>query len=169
MLAGAGRRWKNALRRPSADCGYELVRAHPYKESEKHGFISSQKEGMQVFAGIDPNAPLIVAEAVWQYSHHVLHGLIDASRADSDGRELVGHLAGAGRHAESQWLAHQGRREIFDDLERGFHRRLLPRLSAALARRRPRQAQDAARHASGRTCKSAAKERSWARRWPSNC
>ncbi|MFA7236182.1 MAG: fucose isomerase [Phycisphaeraceae bacterium] len=59
-----------------AQCGYELVRAHPYKESEKHGFIGSQKEGMCVFAGIDPDAKLIVAEAVWQYSHHLLHGLV---------------------------------------------------------------------------------------------
>src|SRR5882724_10705493 len=56
--------------------GGRLVRAHPYKPAEKHGFIGSQKEGMQVFAGIDPRAPLIVAEAVWQYSHHLLHGLI---------------------------------------------------------------------------------------------
>src|SRR5438874_3742941 len=31
---------------------------------------------MHVFAGIDPKAPLIVAESVWQYSHHVLAGLI---------------------------------------------------------------------------------------------
>ena len=46
------------------------------KEDEQHGFIGSQKEGMQVFATIDRHAPLIVAEAVWQYSHHVLHGLI---------------------------------------------------------------------------------------------
>lgn len=59
-----------------ARLGYELVRAHPYKEDERHGFISSQKEGMCVFAGIDPNAKLIVAEAVWQYSHHVLAGLL---------------------------------------------------------------------------------------------
>jgi L-fucose isomerase-like protein len=57
-------------------CGYELVRAHPYKEDQKHGFIASQKEGMQVFATLDPDAKLIVAEAVWQYSHHVLAGLI---------------------------------------------------------------------------------------------
>jgi hypothetical protein len=57
-------------------CGYELNRAHPYKEDQKHGFISSQKEGMEVFANIDPEAKLIVAEAVWQYSHHVLAGLI---------------------------------------------------------------------------------------------
>ena len=56
--------------------GYELVRAHPYKAHERHGFIGSQKEGMEVFRNIDPAAPLIVAEAVWQYSHHVLHGLI---------------------------------------------------------------------------------------------
>ena len=59
-----------------AGAGYELVRAHPFKESEGHGFISSQKEGMAVFATIDPKAPLIVAESVWQYSHHLLHGLI---------------------------------------------------------------------------------------------
>src|SRR5438552_5110550 len=56
--------------------GYALVRAHPYKADQKHGFIQSQKEGMEVFRGIDPKAPLIVAEAVWQYSHHVLHGLL---------------------------------------------------------------------------------------------
>jgi L-fucose isomerase, C-terminal domain len=57
-------------------CGVRLVRAHPYKPELKHGFIGSQKEGMEVFAGIDPHAPIIVAEAVWQYSHHILHGLI---------------------------------------------------------------------------------------------
>ncbi len=57
-------------------CGYELIRAHKYRPSRKHGFIGSQKEGMQVFAGIDPDAKLIVAEAVWQYSHHVLPGLM---------------------------------------------------------------------------------------------
>jgi hypothetical protein len=56
--------------------GFKLVRAHPYKPAQRHGFIGSQKEGMEVFARIDPTAPLIVAEAVWQYSHHLLHGLI---------------------------------------------------------------------------------------------
>ena len=55
--------------------GWNVVRAHPYKEEERHGFIASQKEGREVFRGLDPEAPLIVAEAVWQYSHHVLHGL----------------------------------------------------------------------------------------------
>jgi hypothetical protein len=31
--------------------------------------------GLEVFTTIPPDAPLIVAEAVWQYSHHVLAGL----------------------------------------------------------------------------------------------
>lgn len=55
--------------------GHSVRRAHPIKEDLGHGFISSQREGMDIFAGIDPGAPIIVAEAVWQYSHHVLPGL----------------------------------------------------------------------------------------------
>jgi len=38
--------------------------------------IDSQKMGMEVFRHIDENAKLIVAESLWQYSHHVLAGLI---------------------------------------------------------------------------------------------
>src|SRR5687767_6392432 len=48
-----------ALKGALAAEGHELVRAHPYKEEERHGFIGSQKEGMEVFRGIDPEAPLI--------------------------------------------------------------------------------------------------------------
>jgi len=67
---------EQALQKALADAGYELVRAHAYKPDEQHGFIASQKEGMQVFSQIDPKAKLIVAEAVWQYSHHVLSGVL---------------------------------------------------------------------------------------------
>ena len=56
-------------------CGYTLDRAHPADNGTGHGFIASQREGMKVFEAIDPDAPLIVAEAVWQYTHHVLAGL----------------------------------------------------------------------------------------------
>jgi len=55
--------------------GWKVVRAHPFDARKKHGFIDSQKMGMEVFRKLDPGAPLIVAECVWQYSHHVLHGL----------------------------------------------------------------------------------------------
>jgi len=56
--------------------GWKVKRAHPYDPKKKHGFIDSQKYGMEVFRDIPADAPLVVAEAVWQYSHHVLHGLI---------------------------------------------------------------------------------------------
>ena len=55
--------------------GWKLHRGHPLDKVKKHGFIDSQKMGMEVFRNIPPDAPLIIAEAVWQYSHHVLAGL----------------------------------------------------------------------------------------------
>src|SRR5947209_5545549 len=56
--------------------GYHVQRGHPFDPTKKHGFIDSQKYGMQVFRNIPPESPLIVIEAVWQYSHHILHGLV---------------------------------------------------------------------------------------------
>ncbi|MBC8167321.1 MAG: fucose isomerase [Bryobacteraceae bacterium] len=53
----------------------ELKRAHIFDSAKGHGFIDSQKYGMAVFRDIPPDSPLIVVEAVWQYSHHLLHGL----------------------------------------------------------------------------------------------
>src|SRR5487761_2176891 len=55
--------------------GFEIRRGHSLDEAAGHGFIASQKQGMEVFRSLSSTAPLIVAEAVWQYSHHVLHGL----------------------------------------------------------------------------------------------
>jgi hypothetical protein len=72
----AQKEMEDALGRAVGSCGCNLVRAHQYKPAAGHGFIRSQKEGMAVFAKIDPKAKLIVAEAVWQYSHHILSGLM---------------------------------------------------------------------------------------------
>jgi len=58
-----------------AQKGLKLVRAHAYDEKLKHGFISSQRQGMDVFMKIHPQARLVFATAAWQYSHHVLPGL----------------------------------------------------------------------------------------------
>jgi hypothetical protein len=55
--------------------GFEILRGHQYDPEEKHGFISNQRMGMDVFKNTHPETPVIVAEAVWQYSHHVLAGL----------------------------------------------------------------------------------------------
>jgi hypothetical protein len=56
--------------------GVSLKRGHAPYTKAKHGFIDSQRMGIEVFKKLDPEAPLIVAEAVWQYSHHVLAGLL---------------------------------------------------------------------------------------------
>lgn len=58
-----------------AALGVQVTRAHGTDPEEGHGFISSQRMGMDVFRRIPKDAPVIVAEAVWQYSHHVLAGL----------------------------------------------------------------------------------------------
>ncbi|MBA2276594.1 MAG: fucose isomerase [Chloroflexia bacterium] len=55
--------------------GVTVRRGHPFDATQEHGFIDSQKYGMEIFRTIDPEQPLVVAEAVWQYSHHVLAGL----------------------------------------------------------------------------------------------
>ena len=55
--------------------GWRVKRAHAYDPALKHGFIDSQKMGMEVFRKIPANVPVIVAESVWQYTHHVLAGL----------------------------------------------------------------------------------------------
>ena len=64
-----------ALERALNTLGWQLERAHPFDPVLGHGFIHSQRMGMDVFQTIPPDAPLMVAEAVWQYSHHVLPGL----------------------------------------------------------------------------------------------
>jgi len=56
--------------------GWKVRRAHPYDPAQLHGFLDSQKNGIEVFRSIPARAPVIVAEAVWQYTHHVLPGLM---------------------------------------------------------------------------------------------
>src|SRR3977135_1111466 len=61
----------NAIRRE----GQTVRRGHACDPQKGHGFIDSQKRGMEVFRTLPSAAPLVVVEAVWQYSHHILHGL----------------------------------------------------------------------------------------------
>ena len=59
----------------SSRFGIEAKRAHLYKGDKGHGFISSQREGSDLFAAIDPDAPVIVLLTAWQYSHHLAPSL----------------------------------------------------------------------------------------------
>jgi L-fucose isomerase-like protein len=66
---------EGALTSAMRKLGCEVRRAHPFLPEKGHGFIDSQRYGMDVFNVIPEDAPVVVAEAVWQYSHHVLPGL----------------------------------------------------------------------------------------------
>ena len=56
--------------------GRTIRRGHSFDAKKGHSFIDSQKYGMEVFRNIPKDAPIIIAEAVWQYSHHLLQGLL---------------------------------------------------------------------------------------------
>jgi hypothetical protein len=58
-----------------AEEGWIVRRGHAFDPAVGHGFIWNQRMGMDVFADIHPDSPVIVAEAVWEYTHHVLAGL----------------------------------------------------------------------------------------------
>ncbi|MDX6330212.1 MAG: hypothetical protein QOI83_2595 [Streptomycetaceae bacterium] len=55
--------------------GWTVRRGHEIDAVKGHGFIDSQRAGIEVFKRLPADAPLIVVEGVWQYSHHVLAGL----------------------------------------------------------------------------------------------
>ena len=66
---------ESALTRAIEAEDWTVTRGHPVDPDAGHGFLTSQRQGMDALAAIDPEAPVIVAEAVWQYSHHILPGL----------------------------------------------------------------------------------------------
>ena len=69
-------RVEKVLSKAIGEEGWSVVRAHAFDRKKQHGFIDSQKRGIEVFRELDPDAPLIVAECVWQYSQHILPGLL---------------------------------------------------------------------------------------------
>ena len=67
---------ESAVAQAIRSSGYDVVRGHPVDANKGHGFIDSQKYGRDVFQGIHPESPIVVVFAAWQYSHHVLAGLM---------------------------------------------------------------------------------------------
>lgn len=67
---------EEAVRAVIVEFGHETHRAHAFDPIKAHGFIDSQKRGIEVFRTIPTESPLIVIEAVWQYSQHLLAGLL---------------------------------------------------------------------------------------------
>ncbi|HTR04186.1 MAG TPA: fucose isomerase [Thermoanaerobaculia bacterium] len=66
---------EKAVEKAFGELGARVVRGHEYDPVKRHGFIDGQARGIQIFRKIDPEAPLVVAEAVWEYTSHILAGL----------------------------------------------------------------------------------------------
>jgi L-fucose isomerase-like protein len=66
---------EQAVRRAFAGLGRTVVRGHAVDPAKGHGFLDGQAAGIEAFRRIDPSVPLVVAEAVWQYTSHILPGL----------------------------------------------------------------------------------------------
>ena len=71
-----------------------------------------------MFAGVDPQAPLIVAESVWQYSHHILPGLLAHEGPILTCANWSGTWPGVVGMLNLNGVAHQGRRQLLHALER---------------------------------------------------
>ena len=109
-----------------AQKGYKLVRAHPYDEKLKHGFISSQRKGMDVFMKIHPRGQARLRHRGVAVQPSCSARPAQPPGADPHRRQLVGPVAGTGGPAQSEWLARQGRQAVFLHLEQGLHRRVFP-------------------------------------------
>ena len=70
-----GKKFEDRLQDALASEGWKVKRAHQVDNERGHGFISGQREGADVFAAIDPEAPVIVLITAWQYSHHLASSL----------------------------------------------------------------------------------------------
>ncbi len=112
--------------------GVKVKRAHPYDPAKKHGFIDSQKIGLEVFREHPPGRAADGGRG----------GLaVQPPRAARPARphrgpiltvgQLERRVARPGRHAQPERLPHQGRRPVQHPVERGLHRRLLPEGPAA--------------------------------------
>jgi hypothetical protein len=59
---------------------------------------------MDIFSKIDRSMPIIVAEAVWQYSHHILAGLISHEGPILTLANWSGKWPGMDRKPKQMWL-----------------------------------------------------------------
>lgn len=60
-----------AVQRAFQKIGVSTEVATRYDAKRKHGFLTRQCEGIQVFANIPADAPVAIVLSVWAYAHHV--------------------------------------------------------------------------------------------------
>jgi hypothetical protein len=89
--------------------GRRVRRGHPVDPGKGHGFIDSQRAGIEVFKTLPPDAPLILVEAVRQYTHRgpvlVVANFAGAFPGLVGLLNLAAGLTKAGRHYSVLWSA----------------------------------------------------------------
>ena len=73
--------------------GYAVKRAHPYDSHEKHGFINSQRRGIEVFSRHPCRCSADRCRSRVAVLAPRSGRVVDASRTDPDGRELERSVA----------------------------------------------------------------------------
>ena len=64
-----------AVEKAFGELGVETFRANPFKKDRNHGFINTQAEGCGVFAGLQPDVPVVIVLSGWVWAHHVASSL----------------------------------------------------------------------------------------------
>ena len=55
--------------------GYEVEVLPGYDETTRHGFITKQCLGAEIFSRVEPKAPVVILLSIWAYAHHVASSL----------------------------------------------------------------------------------------------
>ena len=151
--------------------GREVRRGHAYRPRKRprlhrqpearHRGVPQHPAGRAAGGGAKRSGSTAIMCCPASYSHR---------GPDSDRGQLERPVARAGRHAQPQRLADQGRRALQHAVERGFHGRVLPGRSAPVAGAASPCAHDTSATC-GRSQRSACRPRRKppARTWPRNC
>jgi hypothetical protein len=61
--------------RAFSSLGVKTYRAHPFNKKRKHGFITTQAECCRIFAGLDPDVPVVIVLCSWVWAHNLASSL----------------------------------------------------------------------------------------------
>ncbi len=102
--------------------GYKVIRGHHERPESGHGFIASQREGIEVFRRIPAESTADCRRSRMAILPSRAGGTHDTPRTDSHGCQLVGPMARLGRHAQPQRLADESRHRLLHAVERKVRR-----------------------------------------------
>ena len=117
----AQREMEEKLTAAFAQKGFKLVRAHAYSERAEARIHLVATAGNGCVHEDSSRGEAGVCDGGVAVQPSCAAGTAQPQRADPDGGELVGTMAGAGGIAESEWVADQGGPGLFVDLESGFY------------------------------------------------